>query len=253
MPARRNPTTLIPWAWHGLPSAMTYGGTSRPILAQPPMKAYAPTRENWIRPLTPPIVAYSPISEWPPTATSVTMMAPSPIRVSWPTWQVDMSRQLAPISVKPSGFVARWMVTYSRITVPAPTRTPEMVDRLNFVSWGSVPMMVPGPTRTPGPSWAFGSTSAMWWICSLTLGQLLDPSLQRAQPPQHLRELGLGDPDPEELGQRASIGAAELEAGRDDAADTRLRAQHGAISDADMIADSDLSAQDHASPDFARD
>src|SRR5437867_4506937 len=119
------------------------------------------------------------------------MMAPSPIRVSWPTWQVDMSRQLAPISVKPSGFVARWMVTYSLITVPAP-------------------------------------------------------------PPQHRRELGLGDPDPEELGQRASIGAAELEAGRDVGDDTRLRAQHGAISDADMIADSDLSAQDHASPDFAR-
>src|SRR2546425_11478931 len=99
MPARRNPTTLIPWAWHGLPSAMTYGGASRPILAQPPMKADAPTRENWIRPLMPPIVAYSPISEGPPTATPVTMMGPSPIRVSWPTWQGDLGRGGGPDSV----------------------------------------------------------------------------------------------------------------------------------------------------------
>src|SRR6266705_6381859 len=191
------------------------------------------------------------------------MMAPSPIRVSWPTWQVDMSRQLAPISVKPSGLVARWMVTYSRITVPGPTRTPAPSSTrpsmttcgpisTSAASFASGPTIENGPIFTPGPSWAFGSTSAMWWICSLTLGQLLDPSLQRAQPPRHLRELGLGDPDPEELGQRASIRAAELEAGRDVGDDTRLRAQHGAISDADMIADSDLSAQDNASPDLAR-
>src|SRR5215813_8870329 len=199
-----------------------------------------------------------------------------------------MRRQFVPISVKPSALVARWMVTYSRITVPAPTRTPEMVDRLNLVSWGSVPMTAPGPTCTPapsstrpsmttcgpsstsaasfasgptiekgpiftpGPSWAFASTSAVWWISSLTFRQLLQAPLQRAQPPQHLGELRLGDPDPEELGQRATVSAAEPGPAGDVGDHPGLRAQHGAVSDAHVIADSHLTAQDDALSDAAR-
>src|SRR5712692_5338167 len=224
---------------------------SRPTLAQPPTKAKAPIRVNWITPLTPPIVAYSPISEWPPIATKLTMMAPSPTRVSWATWQVDMRKQPAPTSVKPSAFVARWMVTYSRMTVPAPTRTPDTVDGLNLMSCGSVPMTVPGPTRTPapsstrpsmttcgpsstseasfasgpttqngpiftpGPSCALGSITAVRWICSLTLRQLLQPALQRPQPSQHFGELSFGHPDPVVLDDRPGVRAGKLRASGD--------------------------------------
>src|SRR5439155_18213301 len=222
---------------------------SQLILAQPPTKAKAPIRVNWTTPLTPPSVACSPISACPPTATKLTMTAPSPTRVSWAMWEVDMRRQPAPTSVKPSGFVARWMVTCSRMTVPAPTRTPDTVEGLNLRSCGSVPMTVPGPTRTPGPSstrpsmttcgprstsaasfacdpttqngpiftpgpsCAFGSTTAVGWINSLTLRQLLELALQRAEPVQHFRQASFGDPDPMVLDDRAGVRAGELRAG----------------------------------------
>ncbi len=55
-----------------------------------------------------------------------------------------MSRQSAPISVHASGCVARWMVTYSRMTVPAPIRTPDGVPGLNLRSCGSPPTPAPG-------------------------------------------------------------------------------------------------------------
>src|SRR5262245_45727574 len=216
------------------------------------------------------------------------MMAPSPTRVSWPTWQVDMRRQFVPISVKPSALVARWMVTYSRITVPAPTRTPEMVDRLNLVSWGSVPMTVPGPTRTPAPSstrpsmttcgpsstsaasvacvpttqkgpiftpapsWALGSTTAVGWINSFTLRQLFEPALQLTQPVQHLRKSGLGGPDPMVLENRPGIGAGDFCAGGNVGNHAGLCADDDAVADRDVIANPHLSTQDDAPPDAAR-
>src|SRR5881628_2595033 len=45
-----------------------------------------------------------------------------------------MRRHPSPTRVQPSARVARWIVTYSRITVFAPIRTPDGVPSLNFRS-----------------------------------------------------------------------------------------------------------------------
>src|SRR5919201_462146 len=79
------------------------------------------------------------------------MMTPLPTRQSWAMWAMPMMRQSSPISVHPSGVVARWMIAYSRMTVRAPTRTPEIVPGLNLRSCGSPPSALPWPMETPGP------------------------------------------------------------------------------------------------------
>src|SRR5438128_11521815 len=76
-----------------------------------------------------------------------------------------MTRQPAPTSVHPSARVARWIVTYSRITVPAPTLTPDGVPSLNFKSCGRPPRMEPWPIFTPDASSTCPS-STQWWPIS---------------------------------------------------------------------------------------
>src|SRR2546425_5743212 len=93
-------------------------------------------------------------------------ITPSPSRQSCATWHIAMSRHSGPISVHPSGVVARWMVTYSRMTVPAPMRTPDGVPGVNFRSCGAPPM------RDPCPMTARASTttrpSRTTWCPTLT-------------------------------------------------------------------------------------
>src|SRR5438128_9965669 len=52
-------------------------------------------------------------------------ITPSPIRQSCATWLRPITRHSRPMSVQPSARVERCTVTYSRMTVSAPTRTPE--------------------------------------------------------------------------------------------------------------------------------
>src|SRR2546421_147636 len=64
-------------------------------------------------------------------------ITPSPRRQSCATWLSPITRHSRPISVQPPARVERWTVTYSRITVSAPTRTPEGVPSLYLRSWGA--------------------------------------------------------------------------------------------------------------------
>ena len=77
-------------------------------------------------------------------------ITPSPTRQSWAMWLIAMIRQPSPISVHPSGCVARWIVTYSRITVSVPIRTPDGVPSRNLRSWGLPPSTEPWPTFARG-------------------------------------------------------------------------------------------------------
>src|SRR5882724_6863881 len=89
-------------------------------------------------------------------------MTPAPSRQSWATWLIPMRRQPAPISVKPPARVERWTVTYSRISVSAPIRTPDGVPSLNLRSWGRPPRIAPWPilARSPISTWP---SSTQWW------------------------------------------------------------------------------------------
>src|SRR4029453_2659252 len=92
-------------------------------------------------------------------------MAPSPIRQSWATWLIDMMRHPLPISVHPPALVARWTVTYSRMAVSAPIRTPEGVSSRNLRSWGRPPSSEPWPTVARSPI-STRPSSAQWWPIS---------------------------------------------------------------------------------------
>src|SRR5688572_20530051 len=89
-----------------------------------------------------------------------------PRRQSWAMWLIAMMRHSRPISVQPSGWVDRWIVTYSRITVPSPIRTPDGVPGLNFRSWGTPPSTAPWPTFTRAPSVTRPSSTT--WLPSST-------------------------------------------------------------------------------------
>src|SRR5919201_2096195 len=95
-------------------------------------------------------------------------MTPSPRRQSWATWLRPITRQSRPISVQPSARVERWTVTYSRSTVPAPTRTPDGVPFLYFKSCGTPPSTLPCPILTRGPSVTRPSRTT-WWPISTPL------------------------------------------------------------------------------------
>src|SRR5713226_5558566 len=211
-------------------------------------------------------------------------IAPSPTRQSCATWQYAMMRQPAPISVQPSGRVARWIVTYSRSTVSGPIRTPEGVPSLNLRSWGRPPSTAPWPTSasapivTPAPTtekapiraagWirAAGSTSAVGWIGSARVIALrplgagetelaleaLEPPLRLAKAPHDLRELLLEGEEALGAQHGPRRRAEDLLARRDVARESRLREHDGAVADRQVIGDADLSGQDHAAPDPAR-
>src|SRR5438309_446835 len=93
------------------------------------------------------------------------MIAPWPTLQSWAMWLMAMMRQPSPTSVQPSARVARWIVTYSRSTVPAPILTPDGVPSLNFKSWGRPPSTEPWPIFTPRPS-STRPSSTQWWPTS---------------------------------------------------------------------------------------
>src|SRR3989440_3151188 len=98
-------------------------------------------------------------------------ITPSPRRQSWATWLSPITRHSRPISVQPPARVERCTVTYSRITVSAPTRTPEGVPSLYLRSWGAPPTTLPWPTFTRGPS-ATRPSSTAWWPISTPLSSV---------------------------------------------------------------------------------
>src|SRR5881628_3128578 len=97
-------------------------------------------------------------------------ITPSPIRQSCATWLRPITRHSRPMSVQPSARVERCTVTYSRMTVPAPTRTPEGVPSLYLRSWGTPPSTLPWPTFTRGPS-VTRPSSTTWWPISTPLSR----------------------------------------------------------------------------------
>src|SRR5438309_384288 len=99
------------------------------------------------------------------------MITPSPRRQSCATWLRPITRHSRPISVQPPARVERCTVTYSRITVSAPTRTPESVPSLYLRSWGAPPTTLPWPTFTRGPS-ATRPSSTAWWPISTPLSSV---------------------------------------------------------------------------------
>src|SRR2546425_1211212 len=98
-------------------------------------------------------------------------ITPSPIRQSCATWLRPITRHSRPMSVQPSARVERCTVTYSRMTVSAPTRTPEGVPSLYLRSWGTPPSTLPWPTFTRGPS-ATRPSSTAWWPISTPLSSV---------------------------------------------------------------------------------
>src|SRR6267143_1718032 len=98
-------------------------------------------------------------------------ITPSPRRQSCATWLSPITRHSRPISVQPPARVERCTVTYSRITVSAPTRTPEGVPSLYLRSWGAPPTTLPWPTFTRGPS-ATRPSSTAWWPISTPLSSV---------------------------------------------------------------------------------
>src|SRR6267143_5707836 len=98
-------------------------------------------------------------------------ITPSPRRQSCATWLSPITRHSRPISVQPPARVERCTVTYSRITVSAPTRTPEGVPSLYLRSWGAPPTTLPWPTFTRGPSTTRPSSTA-WWPISTPLSSV---------------------------------------------------------------------------------
>src|SRR3989442_985130 len=98
-------------------------------------------------------------------------ITPSPIRQSCATWLRLITRHSRPMSVQPSARVERCTVTCSRMTVSAPTRTPEGVPSLYLRSWGTPPSTLPWPTFTRGPS-ATRPSSTAWWPISTPLSSV---------------------------------------------------------------------------------
>src|SRR6267143_1443421 len=98
-------------------------------------------------------------------------ITPSPRRQSCATWLSPITRHSRPISVQPPARVERCTVTYSRITVSAPTRTPEGVPSLYLRSCGAPPTTLPWPTFTRGPS-ATRPSSTAWWPISTPLSSV---------------------------------------------------------------------------------
>src|SRR5713101_5783244 len=85
----------------------------------------------------------------------------SPITQSWATWLLAISRQWPPTRVSRPSWVARWMVTYSRITVSSPIRTPTGTPSRYLRSCGAPPMMAPCPIRQRAPM-ATRPSSTAW-------------------------------------------------------------------------------------------
>src|SRR2546428_19077 len=98
-------------------------------------------------------------------------ITPSPIRQSCATWLRPITRHSRPMSVQPSARVERCTVTCSRMTVSAPTRTPEGVPSLYLRSWGTPPSTLPWPAFTRGPS-ATRPSSTAWWPISTPLSSV---------------------------------------------------------------------------------
>src|SRR2546428_807681 len=108
-------------------------------------------------------------------------ITPSPIRQSCATWLRPITRHSRPMSVQPSARVERCTVTYSRMTVSAPTRTPEGVPSLYLRSWGTPPSTLPWPTFTRGPS-ATRPSSTAWWPISTPLSSVTSGPITRKAP-----------------------------------------------------------------------
>ena len=84
-PRRRRPTRLRPKKCARLPTVREKGATSRVAIVAPPMKAWAPTRQNWCTPEKPPRVAWSWTSTWPDRADPLAKTAWLPTTQSWAT------------------------------------------------------------------------------------------------------------------------------------------------------------------------
>src|SRR6266850_459999 len=158
-------------------------------------------------------------------------ITPSPIRQSWATWLSPMTRHSRPIFVQPSARVERCTLTYSRITVTA-------------------------PTRTPASSRARGSTIAEGWMASVIALRLaleltaerLDRALQRAHALEQLGQPRLRGEDAPRLHdgprRRAEVAAARVEVRRHAA----LGRDQRAVADGHVIGHAHLTRQHDAAP-----
>src|SRR5919108_1390234 len=108
------------------------------------------------------------------------MITPFPTRQSWATWLIAITSASWPISVQPSAWVERCTVTYSRTTVPSPTRTPDGVPGLNFRSCGIPPSTVPWPILTRASRTTLPSVTTWWPSSTPSPSVVSGPTTQKA-------------------------------------------------------------------------
>ena len=103
---------------------------------------------------------------WPERVEWFTMMTPSPIWQSWPTWIDIIIRLPSPTRVTPPPpTVPGLRVAYSRMRLRAP-----MISSVRspwyFRSWGAEPMEAKGQISVPAPIEVTPCTTT--WLCRIT-------------------------------------------------------------------------------------